>query len=71
MFVTILVYTVMMHFLLALKIIASIQGINSIGKDQYRISNTGKTFTNCLHSTKIHLLLGKIESFFEFLKIKA
>ena len=49
----------LMHFLLALKIPAS---INSIANRQYRISNTGKTITDCPPSTKIFGIL-KIKTF--------
>ena len=60
----------LIHYFLAILIPASIQSRNSIAKDQYRISNTGKTNTKCLSSTKTQLLFGELNGFENFGKQK-
>ena len=52
-----------MHYFLAQQLLSSIQGRYCIAKAQLRISNTGKTNTNCLPSTKLLLLFGETRDF--------
>ena len=55
-----------MHFLLALKIPASIQGRSSIAKGQYRISNTGKIIASGYYVLSVKYYLEKQEKFWIF-----